>query len=170
MRFALRFPLPMSATLILLACGQPFWNPPNPADRPLPPGPERLDDIRTIHLAQHGCFGRCPVYSLTLHSDGSAVYEGQYYAQFIGRYVASVDSRDFGALAKQLVGAGYFRLAEKYSVHLDVPTVTVSVTFMRDSLTTRTVWGSTYAVPELHVVTSSIDSVAAHLTWVAARH
>ena len=46
--------------------------------------------VTGVAFRQGGCFGTCPVYSLTVAPDGSATYDGKQYAPYKGAHVGTV--------------------------------------------------------------------------------
>jgi hypothetical protein len=42
--------------------------------------------ITSVTMARGACFGRCPVYTLTIHSDGMVQYKGEAFTDYIGVY------------------------------------------------------------------------------------
>ncbi len=82
-----------------------------------------------ITLERHPCFGFCPVDTVTLRADGSAVYEGKQHVPRIGRYPGSVSPRDFNRLSRFLQDQGFFQLKPRYAVPAtDLPTIVTVVT------------------------------------------
>src|SRR5262249_51405439 len=68
-------------------------------------------NITEITLERGACFGRCPVYRVTLRQGRPATYVGDAYVSLIGTYEAANDSCsecDFSKLATSMETQGFF--------------------------------------------------------------
>src|SRR5690349_3828500 len=62
----------------------------------------RVRSIETISYQTTACFGTCPVYTLTVRSDGTATFEGARYTAVRGRRDFRVTPRQYRAFAAWL--------------------------------------------------------------------
>jgi hypothetical protein len=82
-----------------------------------------------ITLERQPCFGFCPVYTLTIHEDGTVIYMGFQHVVEIGVRTTSIDAEDVTALAEAMAQQGYFRWEDEYMVQdiTDQPYVITSL-------------------------------------------
>jgi len=48
--------------------------------------PEKAPDITSVNMGRGACFGRCPIYNITIHSNGLVQYKGRSFTENIGVY------------------------------------------------------------------------------------
>jgi TonB family protein len=83
----------------------------SPATFPEVTNPENVVAI----LERRGCYGKCPVYRLTVHGDGLVEYEGDTYVHSKGKRRARISSADFDRLLAGFRNANYFSLDDEYT-------------------------------------------------------
>jgi len=51
-------------------------------------------DSDFVSLSRDGCYGECPIYTVTVYSDGNVCYFGKQFVKVVGerRYTISKDS------------------------------------------------------------------------------
>jgi hypothetical protein len=89
-----------------------------------------------ITLARTACFGRCPVYTLSVSRSGLVTYEGKAHVRHLGPATAQIPAQRVEALLDELQRGGYFNLADRYTPSepacgryaTDLPSVITSVT------------------------------------------
>lgn len=71
----------------------------------------------TIMIQQEktGCRGYCPVYTITIHGDGKATYEGQRNMDKIGKFEKTFPLTEVEALAKAFDAANFFAFEDHYT-------------------------------------------------------
>jgi hypothetical protein len=83
----------------------------------------------SITIKRGGCFGECPIYSATLHVDGTASYNGERFVEHIGSFSGKVYLGDFAQLLMFVERLGFMKLTDRYSAPwTDDETVNVTVT------------------------------------------
>ena len=75
------------------------------------------------------CFGFCPVYHVTLRSDGSITYEGAVYVKHLGIWKAKFDLVRFDDLARTADNVRFSTLKTNPSHAYDVQETTVTVEY-----------------------------------------
>src|SRR4051812_34085343 len=84
------------------------------------------DQITEVTLDRTACFGTCPIYKVTLRSDGTILYEGQRFVEKMGAYRGTAYS--FDRLARFILKENYFDLKDDYSANVtDLPSAITSV-------------------------------------------
>lgn len=58
--------------------------------------------VSNVSIADTGCFGPCPIYSVGLARSGRLTYEGERYVAAIGSRVAQLSPADFDDLVSSL--------------------------------------------------------------------
>lgn len=72
------------------------------------------EGVTEVGLRSGACFGMCPVYSVTLRRDGSAVFDGEAFVAMPGRHEAEVDPAAFRDLALAIEWLGFASLLPVY--------------------------------------------------------
>lgn len=72
--------------------------------------------VTEVTLETTGCFGSCPIYSLTFRRDGSVRYDGKDYVDRKGTVHGEISKADFLRLELLLFKNGYFQLSRNYEV------------------------------------------------------
>lgn len=79
-----------------------------------------LSDSTFARIQRTSCFGRCPIYVLTVYKSGFAKYHGQKWTDREGDYTMKFDSKKLTKLAEAAEKMGYFSMENIY----DNPQVT----------------------------------------------
>ena len=81
-----------------------------------------LRGLTSVNLRRGACFGRCPEYSLTIHSDGLAEYVSKRNAQPEGSYQKNIGADKAKKLLQQFMDHRADTCADRYEVKLpDLP-------------------------------------------------
>ena len=119
--------------------------------------PENLTDVE-ITLERTGCYGTCPVYSVTIHGDGTVIYEGNHFVRIEGVRTYTIPKESVEELVGMFYEINYFSLNDRYDASVtDLPTVITSITVGNE---TKKV--SNYAnagPPRLFELESKIDKI-----------
>ncbi|MEP7293122.1 MAG: DUF6438 domain-containing protein [Chloroflexota bacterium] len=83
-----------------------------------------------VTLERTACVGTCPVYSVTIYTDGTVEYNGERFVDVTGEQTATIDPAVVEQLVAGFEAAGYFDWNDDYTeMHVtDMPTITTSVT------------------------------------------
>ena len=65
-------------------------------------------------IQRTACFGRCPIYTLTIYEDGTVIYLGQKWVEKEGTYQTKIDLEVFQKLLDKANEIGYFELDDVY--------------------------------------------------------
>jgi hypothetical protein len=77
-------------------------------------GQNRSDRI-LITLERTECFGPCPIYKLTIHQDGTVVYDGRDNVRVKGVQHAKIKPVEVRDLVKAFENIDYFNLKDDYT-------------------------------------------------------
>lgn len=131
-------------------------------------------DPFTITLQRTGCFGSCPIYKVSISSDGSVVYVGKEYVRVKGIQRGKIEPDAAKNLLQDFLDADYFKLEDNYSYITNADGSTTMVTDLptaRTSLTVgarqKTVSDYIGAPKKLKELEEKIDSVSGIKRWVA---
>lgn len=102
-----------------------------PAQNPPPP---TAGMAQTIRYETSQCFGVCPVYVLTVRSDGTGTFEGKQHTAVVGTRAFNFTPQQFAEFRSRiepyLPAGGERRIAEPNctSIATDLPSVDITVT------------------------------------------
>jgi len=65
-------------------------------------------------LQRTPCFGRCPIYTLTVYEDGTVIYYAEKFVEKEGKFQAKVGEEKIRKLIKKAETIGYFEMKAKY--------------------------------------------------------
>ncbi len=88
------------------------------------------DSPVALTLERTVCFGGCPVYTVTIHEDGTVIYHGERFVDVEGEQIGQIDPATVERMVEVFADAGYFAWDEAYTDRYvtDVPSVITSVT------------------------------------------
>ena len=116
-----------------------------------------------IGLERTPCFGTCPVYKLTVYSDGKVEYEGKDHVKEKGARSSKIDEKFFVRLMKKADEIGFFKLKDRYDgLVTDLPTRITTVTKGDVSKAVRNYYGGPKG---LHDLEQLIDEVTNSAQW-----
>lgn len=67
-----------------------------------------------ITLERTVCFGSCPIYNLTIYSDGRVLYQGFRFVKRKGKAVGRISRKALDALVQEFTNNEYFGLYDAY--------------------------------------------------------
>ena len=103
------------AGLVLVGCTSTFDDPPN--------------EDASVTLRRSVCFGVCPAYTVTLHTDGSATFDGDRFVAVVGHRDYRVEPAAVRKLVAHFRAAHFFELKDEYRGNVtDLPTVRLTLT------------------------------------------
>jgi hypothetical protein len=120
-----------------------------------------------VTLERGACFGSCPIYTVTIYTDGTVVYNGERFVDVTGEQTGSIDPAEVEQLIAGFEASGYFDWNDSYTDAdvTDAPYITTSVT--RDGETKQIVryTGDGSAPLALPYLETWIDAVAHTAQW-----
>ena len=86
-------------------------------------------EAASVTLRRTVCFGACPAYTVTLHTDGSATFDGDRFVAVVGHRDYRVDPAAVRKLVAEFKAAHFFELKDEYRGNVtDLPTVRLTLT------------------------------------------
>lgn len=118
-------------------------------------------------IQRTNCFGRCPVYTLTVFSDGRLEYFGKKFTTNLGKYTGKVDVQKVEMLMKRAEEISYTTLNNVYdNEHVtDLPS---TITSIRKDGELKTIVNRFDAPEELRQFEKFFDSLFEAVDWEAA--
>ena len=71
--------------------------------------------ITEVGIERTACFGRCPIYTFIIKSDGTFRYKGVEYVERKGEFTGTIPVEYFHRLAQFIRDSGYMELEDGYS-------------------------------------------------------
>lgn len=143
----------------------------------VPPASERVDTAQdsaaVISLERTACFGRCPVYRISVSAGGAVSYEGTAEVRQLGEARGRIPADSVAALLSELERAGYFSFASRYAAAepvcgryaTDLPTAITTVRVGDRSKRIEHNYGCGAAPKSLRVLEQRIDEVLNSRQW-----
>lgn len=111
-----------------------------------------------IKMVKNACFGRCPVYSLTIHNDGNVVYVGNSNTPKMGTFAKQIPTEDMAALLKEFDAINFWEMDEVYPSQMqDLPKTII--TLMRKD-TSKSVTGDHFRPQSLMALDKKLVDIA----------
>ncbi len=126
---------------------------------------KKTNPIIQIQFERTACYGKCPVFKLTLNPNGTADFEGIKYVKFIGKGSAIIPVNVFQNLKQKLDSMDVRNLKSEYSVNVtDNPTGYLSILFEDFSVKNIKDYGLR-GTPELKQVYKQLTDLAKQTQW-----
>jgi Domain of unknown function (DUF6438) len=145
--------------------------------RPIGERPEARVPFPEIHdwnslritLSRGACYGRCPIYEIAIHGDGTVLYDGRAYVTTKGKKELQISHAALVQLVDAFRKADYFSLADRY-VSTDNPTYVTSVSFDGVSKSVVDYVGREVGMPSgVSDVEAVIDRLSGASQWVGRK-
>jgi hypothetical protein len=122
-------------------------------------------------MERGACYGRCPIYKLTISANGTVDYEGIRFVRIEGKRRSKINASQIEELVASIKNADFFSLEDEYvTPATDLPSITLSITLDGQ---TKSIWhygfldcGSENAPQELCELESKIEEVVNSKQWV----
>ena len=145
----------------------------SPAVAPSPDA-SGADARPVVSLERTPCFGRCPVYRVTISRSGLVRYEGKRFVADSGTDSARISSKAVTGLLSELEQGGYYGFDEKYVAGsagcglyaTDLPSAITSVDDGKHSKRVEHDHGCSQAPQALAGLENKIDQVAGTARWI----
>jgi hypothetical protein len=125
---------------------------------------QSLPDDFTITMRRTSCYGFCPVYSVTITSDGQVTYTGEGNVTTTGTQTRTVDKSQVLKLYQKTEEIRFFELEDEYvEMITDLPTTFVTV---KANGKTKMVEDYAGAPEDLKELETLIDDVVGTAEWI----
>jgi hypothetical protein len=103
------------------------------------------------------CFGKCPVYKMTIQADGMATLMGKQNIDYIGTYNKRVDKATMDMLVSEFNKAGFFNMKDEYTEKvMDLPTTWVTFKYKGKSKKIRDYYKAPQELKDLEKLLQNI--------------
>jgi hypothetical protein len=117
-----------------------------------------------VTMKRSGCYGTCPIYSLTIFGNGTVVYEGHRYVAIARIQTSTISKQEVRELVDHFYNIGYFSMENEYTGNVgDIPTATTSI---RVGERFKLVADTHGAPDRLKQLEDRIDNIADSDRWV----
>ncbi len=94
-------------------------------------------------MKRSGCYGRCPIYDLTIEPDGKVLFEGKFWTKITGKAEDKLTVEQSTQLFTEVEKANFFSLESNYNYNskncpdlaTDLPSVILSIQINKKSKT-----------------------------------
>jgi hypothetical protein len=122
-------------------------------------------------LERTACFGTCPIYKVTVHTDGTVEYQGKRFVKVVGQQVAKLSPEQVKALRTAFAQAKYFELKGTFDCYqmTDLPW---AISSYRDGGKERTIrhYFGCRGVPEaLKTLERRVDEIVGTERWIGTK-
>ena len=91
-------------------------------------GEQMVNDDYFIKLSRTACFGKCPIYTITIKSNGDVSYFGKRFVDNEGLFSTSITPKEINQLKAKIEAIQYFKLEDAYDSGVtDIPSTITSV-------------------------------------------
>lgn len=94
---------------MLTVCGNPISQTEN-SNQSTPKEKAQL----SLKMKRSGCYGRCPVYDLTVQPDGEIIFEGKNWTETVGKADDKLSEEQLENLVLEIEKANFFSLENVY--------------------------------------------------------
>ncbi|MAY83297.1 MAG: hypothetical protein CMP59_04110 [Flavobacteriales bacterium] len=71
-------------------------------------------DNAIARIQRTPCFGRCPIYTITVYNDGTVIYNAEKFVEYEGKFKAQADEQKIQMLMSKAEEIGFFKLQSNY--------------------------------------------------------
>jgi len=134
-----------------------------PVTTPMPTPTDFTDVVITMYRSV--CYGACPVYSLTIHGNGTVVYEGEIYVNVTGIQTSEISQEKIQEIVDEFYRIDYLSLDDVYDEPIsDIPHTITSIRINGKYKSIYNRWG---APTELDELENKIDEITNSKQWVS---
>ncbi len=103
----------------------------------------------SLNMKKYGCFGTCPIYDLTIQSDGKVIFEGKKYTKTKEKAESKIDKEKIKQLIFEIEEANFFSFDNVYNYDskncpelvTDNPTIILTIKLNEKEKTINHDWG-----------------------------
>ncbi len=115
--------------------------------------------LPVIEMTKNPCFGRCPIYSMTIYNNGKVKYVGQRFTIKLGTFTKQIPMEEVADLVKGFEAIDFWNMPDKYPSQLtDLPKTNIKL--YREDKTHKSVSGDTFRPEPLLKMDERLASIA----------
>ena len=137
------------------------------------PQPNATGDM--ITLERTACFGTCPIYTVTINSDGTVSFQGRRFTR-VEAATGRISRKTFRRLVREFERVNYFSLPDDFTpgtkncagMVTDMPSAITSIRLKGKSKTVSHYHGcgNSGVLPKLTALEDKIDQIAGTQKWI----
>ncbi len=122
---------------------------------------------KLVSLSKSSCFGKCPVYHLTIYSDGLAILESKVNLEKLGVFHTQLSAEQLEKIKKKISTVDWKNTKSHYIKNIpDLPTSTLS--FYKDDSTWQKIESNSTMTTELEALHSELSEYPYLKNWILA--
>lgn len=122
----------------------------------------KLDPL--IEMSKGPCYGRCPVFTLTIYKNGIASYKGERYTERLGTFVRKLEKPEMERIRGEFTRANFSQFRDSYRGRIpDMQSVTISY---HENGKKKTVTGKEIRPNAVKWLESQLDQIAQSEGWI----
>ncbi|MBV6653842.1 MAG: hypothetical protein KI786_08810, partial [Mameliella sp.] len=122
----------------------------------------KLDPL--IEMSKGPCYGRCPVFTLTIYKNGLASYKGERYTERLGTFVRKLEKPEMERILGEFNRANFSQFRDSYRGRIpDMQSVTISY---HENGKKKTVTGKEIRPNAVKWLESQLDQIAHADGWI----
>ena len=120
-----------------------------------------------MNLTRTSCLGTCPYYEITVHGDGTVIYNGLMFVAIKGRHQCKISEASVHELVAAFRDADYYSLQDKYVWNAtDLPTYISSIEIDGQSKQVADYAGAIIGMPQaVSELEATIDRLSGAKQW-----
>lgn len=120
-------------------------------------------DEKIIEISKSGCFGRCPVYTMTVYGKGLVEYKGERFTDKMGVYTKQLSEADYTTLFADFKNANLWQYQDEYnSLIPDLPMISIHY-YNKGSQ--KKIMGKEGRPEVLMTLEKQLDAIASEAGW-----
>lgn len=142
----------------------------------------------SLKMERSGCYGRCPIYDLTIQPDGKVTFDGKGYTQTKGKAEDKLTEEQLNQLIAEIEKANFFSLDNAYNydskncpeLYTDSPVVNLTIKLKgiekrinhyqgcneKDSVNQNKNWTEKIFPQQLYKLENKIDEIVETKRWI----
>tara|TARA_B100001109_G_scaffold243896_1_gene230118 strand:+ start:2781 stop:3332 length:552 start_codon:yes stop_codon:yes gene_type:complete len=124
----------------------------------------KLSDSLFARIQRTACFGRCPIYTLSVYESGYVEYRGEKWVEREGLFYAFVDQKKLNELLQAAKDAQYFEMEHAYD-NKNVTDLPSTITTVKGETGFHIVVNRINAPEELNNFANRFDEIFKDLEW-----
>lgn len=90
---------------------------------------KQIEESVVARIERTSCFGRCPIYVLSVYEDGRVFYQGKKFVEREGDYLSKIEQKKIDQIFQRAESIGFFKMKSVYdSEHVtDLPSTIISL-------------------------------------------
>ncbi|MFY0643773.1 MAG: hypothetical protein JXR19_04840 [Bacteroidia bacterium] len=131
---------------------------------------QETQDIRVFTVETTACFGRCPIYKLTIASDGTAFLDAIKFTEADGKYSTQLSDSTVEEFYRRLDTLAWSSYEDVYRTgYTDLPSVIINY-ISPEGIQHKVILEQAAAPKELQQLSRSVEWFRVNLDWEALDH